>query len=125
MLHEQTPVNLAKLVREVGVVKREQLVRFFSDAEPDHIINYYIRIMTGNRLFKYDEATDIVRWHNTPKVILEEENNRIAAFWIPVSFRSKNVKEIMVLPYPFQFLFITHESQHVTQAQLQWSAEED
>lgn len=111
MLYEQTPVNLEMLVREIGIVKREQLVRFFSDVESEKRINYYIKVMIENHQFLYDKDRDLIQWHTTPKQILEEREKRIEAFWIPVSFRSTNVKEIIVLHYPFQFMMITHDDE--------------
>ena len=111
MLYEQTPVNLEMLVREIGVVHRVQLVRFFSDVETERKMNYYIKCLMDDHKLIYEKEHDILRWHASPRFIFEERERRIRAFWLPTSFKSTNIKEIIILQYPFQFLFITHDDE--------------
>ena len=69
MLYEQTPVNLEMLVREIGVVHRVQLVRFFSDVETERKMNYYIKCLMDDHKLIYEKEHDILRWHASPRFI--------------------------------------------------------
>lgn len=111
MLYEATPENLRSLVRTANTLEREQVIRFFSDAVDGFNVPYYINQAIAKRVFDYDEAKDTIRWHTAPKITDSEIKNRIRAFWIIASFRSRNVREINLMPYPSQFLFITHENE--------------
>ena len=108
MLYEATPDNLRLVVRTAGALAREQLLRFFSDTDDTLNVEYYIKELVAQRIFDYDQGKDIVSWHTAPQAAPSLVSSRIQAFWIIVSFRSKYIKEIVLLPYPSQFLFITH-----------------
>ena len=111
MLYEQTIDNLTALIRELGVVKHQQLLNFFSDSVTVKELNYYLQMLMRYHMILYDKQTKIIQWHCAPKRRQEEQDRRIESFWIPVSFQSKNIKEIISLAYPFQLLFITHEDE--------------
>ena len=110
MLYEATPNNLRLAVRTAGYLAREQLIRFFSDTDDALNVEYYIREFVAERILDYDEKVDVLSWHSGPKVGAADIANRIKAFWIITSFRSKAVKEILLLPYPSQFIFITSDN---------------
>ena len=108
MIFEATPDNLRLLVRTAGCLQKEQLLRFFSDTDDTLNVEYYIRELVAQRIMDYDEGKDRVSWHTAPKIKEPAVHARIWTFWVPVSFRSKAIKDIILLPYPSQFLFITH-----------------
>ena len=108
MLYEATPDNLRLVVRTAGTLLREQICRFFSDTDDSLNVEYYIKELTAQRIFDFEEEKDTVSWHTAPRVNETSVQARIQAFWIIASFRSRAVKEIVLLPYPSQFLFLTH-----------------
>lgn len=110
MLYEATPDNLRFIVRAVGTLKKEQILRFFSDTVDSMNLEYYIKELTDSRIFDYDETRELVSWHTRTRFIDAIVEARIKAFWIITSFRSNAIKEIDLLPYPSQFQFITHNN---------------
>lgn len=112
MLYESTPNNMIAMVRSVGYVGRDQLVRFFSDVADSVRIEYYIKQLGKSRLFDIDEAKNIISWHMGPKINEREIKRRIRAFWvIASSFRSEGIRDVTLLPYPSQFMFVTHKNE--------------
>ena len=108
MLYEATPDNLRLVVRTAGTLLRDQLLRFFSDTDDSLNVEYYIKELAAQRIFDYDDGKETVSWHTASRVTEAVAQARIQAFWIIASFRSRAVKEIVLLPYPSQFLFLTH-----------------
>ena len=103
MLYEATPDNLRLVVRTAGTLLREQICRFFSDTDDSLNVEYYIKELTAQRIFDFEEEKDTVSWHTAPRANEASVQARIQAFWIIASFRSRAVKEIVLLPYPSQF----------------------
>ena len=111
MLYESTPNNITAFMHAVGVANKEQILKFFSDV-PDAInIEYYLEQLVKNRLLDYDEYKKLYSWHAMAQINDAEKRLRIHALWVIVSFRSNQIREISVLLYPSQFLFVTHENE--------------
>lgn len=110
MIYKNTPDNIIYILRKVGALKKEQLIRFFSDAEDSFNVPYYIEELIDERVIDYNEKYDILSWHNAHIKIGPEMARDIKAFWIPASFKSSKVLDIIPVPYPSQFLFITHDN---------------
>lgn len=109
MLYELTSDNIIALVRAVGYINREQLLRFFSDATDPSVTDYYIDQLCKTRMFDYDENKNIVSWHMACPISDNEIKRRVRALWVVASFKSKNIRDITLLSYPLQFMFVTHE----------------
>lgn len=102
-----TRACLEELVLDIGSVKVEQLVRFFRDAKNAEDVPYFIQQFIAKHIFDYDQVRNEVSAHN---VMPEREatiRRRILAFWVVAYFGFANIKEVHVLKYPSQLLFIT------------------
>ncbi len=110
MIYESTPRNIYKFMRNVGVARKEQILRFFSDERDAVRLEYYLEQMIKNRMLDYDERTEVFSWHRMVKVVEQEVKLRLKALWVVVAFKSSRVREIVLLNYPFQFLIITHDN---------------
>lgn len=108
MLYESTLDNILALVHATGYIQKEQLLRFFSDVKDSINVEYYLAQLVKNRLMDCDERTNIISWHGIRKIRSSEVQRRIQSLWILVSFRSMNVRDITLLPYPAQYMFVTH-----------------
>lgn len=111
MLYESTPDNMTALVRTVGYISKEQMLRFFRDVDDPVRNDYFIKQLWKNRLFDIDDAKGIISWHMGPKINEREIKRRIRAFWVIASFKSKNIRDVILLSYPFQFMFVTHNNE--------------
>ena len=111
MLYESTPNNIAAFMHAVGVAKKQQILKFFSDV-PDAVqIEYMLDQLVKDRLLDYNESTEIYNWHTMAKINDSDKRLRILALWVIASFRSNQVREISLLLYPSQFLFVTHDNE--------------
>ncbi len=111
MIYEATIDNLVMLLKTVGELNRDQLLRFFRNAHDSRNVDFYITQLCKDRVLDYDEARNRVRFHKAPKIKDVEISKRIQAFWIIASFGSENVREVALLEYPSQFIFITHDNE--------------
>lgn len=111
MIYESTPDNIAVLLNAVEVASEAQLLRFFADASDAHNVEYYLSLLTKNRILDYDENKKRFSWHNAPKLSESVIQSRIKAFWAPAALMSGSVREISLLPHPSQFMFVTSENE--------------
>ena len=111
MIYESTVDNLITLMRVVGCLKKDQILAFFSDCTDANNVDYYIKQLIQHRILDYDEKKDLVSYHLAPKIKDAEMLKRIQAFWVVVSFRSNNVRELALMPYPTQFILVTDDNE--------------
>lgn len=111
MMYEATAHNLLILVRTMGQVRKEQIEKFFADADDRDILDYYLETYKAQRVFDIDEKTGIVSWHRLPafydKNVLAR---RMTAFWAVANMGYKQVRDLLLLPYPTELLVITHDN---------------
>lgn len=102
--------NLETIVRTMGTVTTEQLRMFFRNCKDAQNLNQYIREFIAMRLFEYDQTKDWVKWHEAPAVTEELTRRRIMAFWVVAYFGCENIREVQLLAYPSQLIFITTDN---------------
>ena len=107
MMHDVLHLDLIFLMKRVGTLERNQIIRFFSDAYPENRIVKILDALVLNHFFKYDESKDRYSYHSTPELIPDLVDRKILAFWPIASMGSKNVITINMLEYPSQFLVNT------------------
>lgn len=106
-----TRKNLETVVRTVGTVTTEQLRMFFRNCTDAQNLTQYIREYIALRLFDYDKTKDWITWHEAPAVTEELTRRRIMAFWLVAYFGCENIRELQLLAYPSQFIFITSNNE--------------
>lgn len=111
MLYTNAFDNLDYLMGQIGYAKKEQLIKFFSDEYRPDILEHFLKMKICRREYDYNENTGIVSLHNLKGVSENEIKNRIFAFWVVLSFKSKHIREISIQPHPGQFFFITSDNE--------------
>ena len=114
MRYVETPANLRELLHICGSLKVDQIYRFFSDTVDSGNLEYYIQSLIDYNLADFDEGKGILSWHkssNEPTLTEANMKDRITAFWVIASFYSGNIREIIPMNYPSQFMFITADNQ--------------
>lgn len=110
MEFESTRAAMNELVKNVGTIKVEQLVRFFRDATDASNMEHYIKSSILSRTFDYDQVRNEVSAHTAPEQREDTIRRKIMAFWVIAYFGYSNVREVLSLKYPSQFLFITEDN---------------
>lgn len=111
MLYESTAHNMWLLVRTMGYLRKEQIMQFFSDVDDRNNLDFYLEKLIKDRIFDLSEDQQFVSFHTTPKIKTPEIKNRIRAFYIPATFKSKRVREISLMSYPAVLEFVTYENE--------------
>ncbi len=112
MLYQSTYDNLLKLVHSVGVINANQIKDFFADAPDAKKVEYYIRKLIVNREIVVSDTNDNdLMCKSAPVPVKDEIARRIRSLWVPVSMRSANIREIVTLPFPMSYLFITTDNE--------------
>ena len=110
MMYEYFKDNLKCLMQTVGVLNRQQLLRFFSDTMPESRIKYWLERMVLANMLDYDEKTDRYSWRGYCKLNKELTDRRITAFWVLANWGSSKITTVEVLAYPQQYWVITSEN---------------
>lgn len=110
MLYTSTQICIEDVVRKVGTLEVPQIYRFFRNAPDQYNLNFYLNERILCNIFDYDEGKNQVTYRNNPALEPITVANRIRAFWIIAEFGYENIREIEVLRYPSQFLFITEDN---------------
>lgn len=110
MEYISTRKNLEDVIRAMGTLHVEQLVRYFRGAGDADKVPYYIKDLIANRILDYDDAKSRVTWHNAPALQEEAITRTCMAFWLVAYFGYQHIREIIPLKYPSQILFITHNN---------------
>lgn len=107
MIYESTVDNLVMLVRSIGEVRRDQLLRFFRDADDADSVDYYVTQLAKERVLDINTRKNHVKFHSSPAIKDAEIVKRITAFWVVADFGSNNIREVVTMEYPSQILFVT------------------
>ncbi len=112
MLYTELSANLYALMREVNTLHIDQIRDFFRDVkEPDFSLDYLIERLAKERVFDYDEPTGIVHFHQAGKIKDRYIANHCRAFWVLSAIGEDKIRELIMLPYPSQFMFITDDNE--------------
>ena len=90
MIYESVIDNISYLLRQVGYIKEEQLISFFSDVAKPDILKYHIKLKVRKHELDYNDATGIIKFHSSAAIKDYEIGRRVRAFWVVNSFRSSN-----------------------------------
>lgn len=110
MIYKSTEDCIQEVVRTMGTVSVEQLLRYFRNAPDKDNLQYYIEELIRMRVFDYIKPSNWVRYHNSPKLNETEERRRVMAFWVVADFGYDNIRELYVLRAPWQLLMITEDN---------------
>lgn len=102
---------LEQIMRTMGTLEVSQVERFFRNAPDIANLNLYVSRFVGYHIFDYSETKKRLSYHSFPATKDDIVNRRITAFWIPASFGYDNVREIILLKYPSQILFISEDNE--------------
>lgn len=106
MVYQYTQYNLVSLMQQLGTLKREQLIQFFSDEMTPNRIKYLLDKLVINHYLNYDPVKDRYSYHAAPKEKEEVVSRRIQAFYVPANMGSVEIMTIELLPYPLCLSFI-------------------
>lgn len=109
MFYEQTRDNLKLLMTYSGALKIEQVNDFFSDCVDGANVTFHISQFARMRVLDVDEKRGIIRAHGAPVLSPGEEQKRIKAFNVIRELKSKKVRDVRALKYPYQFICITED----------------
>ncbi len=112
MLYEELSANLYTLLRQTNTLHIDQIKDFFrNNSEAKLSLDYLIERLSRERVFDYDERTGIVHFHQHGKIKDRYIGNYCKAFWILSAIGEDKIREIIMLPYPSQFMFVTDDNE--------------
>lgn len=109
MIFKSTKLNMITLLRAVGYMKTEQIMRFFSDADDAQNIPFYIKQQVDEKNFLYDKSRDILQFRRAEPIKSDVVLKRIRALWVLSAFGSSDVRQVFLIPYPGEYMFITSD----------------
>ena len=110
MIYTSTVNNLVLLLRTVGVLDRGQIKKFFADTSDAINLDYYIEELAREHIVFLSKNNDRISYRKFPEVRPSIEDERIRAFWMIAAMGCNKVREIQLMDYPSQYLFITHDN---------------
>ena len=103
---------LEQVMRTMGTLEVAQIERFFRNAPDVGNLSLYLSRYIGYKIFDYtNDAKTRVTYHSFPAIKQDDINRRITAFWILASFGYDNIREISLLKYPSQIMFISEDNE--------------
>lgn len=109
MLYEYTENNIVSLLKEVGTLEKEQIIRFFADTLMPSRCSYLLEKLTAERFLIYDAKRGWYSYSAAAKMDELVVKRRIHAFWVQANMGSKKIKQTHVLNWPRQFFMIDDE----------------
>lgn len=99
-------------MQSFGTLKKEQLIRFFSDEMPASRIEPLLNELINYNYLRYDADSDTYSYHAPPSPALQQNvlDRRIKSFWVLANYGSQNVLQTYILSYPLQCMFITPDN---------------
>ena len=111
MVYKYTIDNIMALMQSVGILKAEQIFRFFLSESPAFKTEYYLNQLVIKNILKYDSDNDTYAFVGAARKNDEIEKKHLKAFWAVSAIGSTNLLEILIPRYPFQFLFILNDGE--------------
>lgn len=112
MLYMDLSSNLYALMREVNTLHIDQLRDFFRNyQEADLSLDYLVERLAKERVLDYDKPTGIVHFHQAGKIKDRYIANYCKAFWVLSAIGEEQTREVIMMPYPSQYMFITDDNE--------------
>lgn len=111
MMYKYPDKNLMALLQSVQVLKRQQILNFFSDVIDPLKMEQLLYYMTQKRFILYNEAADIYLSVAAPEVADAVLNRRLYAFWVLAYWGSANIGQVSLMDEPSQFLATTTDNE--------------
>ena len=91
----------------MGVLQREQLLRFFSDENDPGSVSRLLKKLENYSFIRYDSEADRYAYNSADLKVDEIRRRVIRAFWVVAQCGSREVLQLFQLDYPSQIMFIT------------------
>ncbi len=109
MEFESTIMCMQDIINNMCTLGVDQLKWFFRNANDAFNLDYYIQTLISSPLYDFNKVKNRISYHLAPKYKDNVIDRYILAFWVVAYFGYEAVREVQLLKYPSQILFITED----------------